>query len=77
MASEFFEAAGQSSGFGGIEPSGARYRSAGVGMGQLLQMADEQRADTLTDRVTDLSRRQRGELVILVENDPPLFNPTR
>lgn len=59
----------------GIEPSGAWYRSAGVGMGQLLQMADEHRAYALTDRGTYLSRRQRGELVILVENDPPLFNP--
>lgn len=59
----------------GIAPAGTWYRSAGVGMGQLLQMADETRAYTLTDRGTYLSRRQKGDLVILVENDPPLFNP--
>ncbi|MFN8643019.1 MAG: substrate-binding domain-containing protein [Candidatus Binatia bacterium] len=59
----------------GIAPSGAWYRSAGVGMGQLLQMADETGAYTLTDRGTYLSRKQKGDLVVLVENDPPLFNP--
>lgn len=59
----------------GVTPGGAWYRSAGVGMGQLLQMADETRAYTLTDRGTYLSRKQKGDLVILVENDPPLFNP--
>lgn len=59
----------------GVTPSGAWYRSAGVGMGQLLQMADELRAYTLTDRGTYLSRKQKGELVILVEKDPALFNP--
>jgi tungstate transport system substrate-binding protein len=59
----------------GITPSGAWYRSAGVGMGQLLQMADETRGYTLTDRGTYLSRKQKGDLVILVENDTALFNP--
>jgi tungstate transport system substrate-binding protein len=58
----------------GIAPSGAWYRAAGVGMGQLLQMADEQRAYLLIDRGTYLSRPQRGDLAILVENDPPLYN---
>ncbi len=59
----------------GVTPSGGWYRSAGVGMGQLLQMADESRGYTLTDRGTYLSRKQKGDLVILVENDPELFNP--
>lgn len=59
----------------GITPGGSWYRSAGVGMGQLLLMADEQAAYTLTDRGTYRSRRQRGDLVILVEDDPPLANP--
>ena len=59
----------------GVTPSGGWYRSAGVGMGQLLQMADEQRGYTLTDRGTYLSRKQKGDLVILVENDPVLYNP--
>ena len=30
---------------------------------------------TLTDRGTFLSRQQKGDLVVMVENDPPLFNP--
>jgi tungstate transport system substrate-binding protein len=59
----------------GVTPSGAWYRSAGVGMGQLLQMADEMRGYTLTDRGTYLSRKQKGDLVVLVEKDPALFNP--
>lgn len=58
----------------GVTPAGSWYRSAGVGMGQLLQMADEQGAYTLTDRGTYLSRGQKGDLAILVEGDPPLFN---
>ncbi|MBX3024034.1 substrate-binding domain-containing protein [bacterium] len=59
----------------GMAPSGAWYRRAGVGMGQLLQMADELRAYTLTDRGTYLSRKQKGDLAILVEKEPVLFNP--
>ena len=59
----------------GVTPSGGWYRSAGVGMGQLLQMADETRGYTLTDRGTYVSRQQKGDLVILVEKDPALFNP--
>jgi tungstate transport system substrate-binding protein len=59
----------------GVAPRGGWYRSAGVGMGQLLQMADEMRAYTLTDTGTYQSRRQTGELAILVEGDPALVNP--
>ena len=59
----------------GETPGGGWYRSAGVGMGQLLQMADETHGYTLTDRGTYLSRKQKGDLVILVENDPVLYNP--
>ncbi len=58
-----------------LTPAGPWYRRAGVGMGQLLQMADEQGAYTLTDRGTFLSRPQTGDLVILIEGDPPLRNP--
>jgi tungstate transport system substrate-binding protein len=59
----------------GLAPSGDWYRSAGVGMGQLLQMADEQRAYTLSDRGTYLAQKQKGELLVLVEGDAALFNP--
>jgi len=59
----------------GGTPSGAWYVSAGVGMGQTLQMADEKRAYTLSDRGTYLTYKAKGELVILVQGDPALFNP--
>jgi tungstate transport system substrate-binding protein len=60
----------------GIEPSGDWYISAGQGMGEVLTMADEQQANTLSDRATYLARTKQGtDLIILVEGDPILFNP--
>jgi tungstate transport system substrate-binding protein len=60
----------------GIEPSGDWYISAGQGMGEVLTMADEQQAYTLSDRATYLARTKQGtDLIILVEGDPILFNP--
>jgi tungstate transport system substrate-binding protein len=60
----------------GIEPAGDWYISAGQGMGEVLTMANEQLAYTLSDRATYLARSQAGlELVVLVEGDPVLFNP--
>ena len=60
----------------GIEPSGGWYVSAGQGMGDVLTMAEEQLAYTLSDRATYLSRLTDGfDLVIVVEGDPILFNP--
>lgn len=59
-----------------IEPAGAWYVSAGQGMGDVLTMAEEQQAYTLSDRATYLSRTLEGfDLEILVEGDPILFNP--
>ena len=59
-----------------IEPSGDWYVSAGQGMGEVLTMANEQQAYTLSDRATYLARTLEGlELEILVEGDPLLFNP--
>lgn len=58
------------------EPSGDWYISAGQGMGEVLTMAGEQLAYTLSDRATYLARTQTGlELEVLVEGDPVLFNP--
>jgi len=57
-----------------IEPNGAWYRSSGVGMAEMLSMADEKQGYTLTDRGTFLKRRKHLELVILSEGDPLLFN---
>lgn len=58
-----------------VSPSGPWYISAGQGMGKVLLMADEKHAYALSDRGTFLAYRKRGDLVVLVENDPPLRNP--
>lgn len=58
------------------EPSGDWYVSSGQGMGEVLTMANEQQAYTLSDRATYLARTKEGiELVILVEGDKSLLNP--
>lgn len=60
----------------GLEPKGEWYISAGQGMGEVLTMAEEQMAYTLSDRATYLSRTIEGiDLAILVEGNPILFNP--
>lgn len=58
----------------GIDPHGDWYVSAGLGMGQVLLMADERRAYTLTDRGTFLAYKARTDLVILCAGDPSLRN---
>lgn len=59
-----------------IEPAGDWYISSGQGMGEVLTMANEQLAYTLSDRATYLARRKGGfDLPILVEGDKALFNP--
>ena len=60
----------------GIEPSGDWYVSAGQGMGEVLTMAKEQQAYTLSDRATYLAMSKQGlDLEVLVEGDQALFNP--
>jgi tungstate transport system substrate-binding protein len=60
----------------GITPEGDWYISAGQGMGEVLTMANEQQAYTLSDRATYLARTKEGlDLVILVEGDKDLLNP--
>lgn len=58
-----------------IAPDGPWYISAGLGQGGTLLMASEKEAYTLSDRGTYLSYKQRAELPILYEGDPPLMNP--
>jgi tungstate transport system substrate-binding protein len=59
-----------------ITPEGDWYISAGQGMGEVLTMAEEQQAYTLSDRATYLTRQKAGlKLAILVEGDKSLFNP--
>ncbi|WP_298008685.1 MULTISPECIES: substrate-binding domain-containing protein [Anaerolinea] len=61
----------------GIHPQGEDwYFSAGQGMGEVLTLAEEQRAYTLSDRATFLRRQQNGlQLVILREKEEGLRNP--
>jgi tungstate transport system substrate-binding protein len=55
-------------------PRGAWYVESGTGMGATLQLADEKRAYTLTDRATYLTWRDKVQLVPMVEGDPLLYN---
>ncbi len=54
--------------------SGDWYRSTGSGMGATLNTAAGMNAYALTDRATWISFKNKGDLKILVEGDPKLFN---
>jgi len=51
----------------GTEPGGGWYQETGSGMGEALNIANQQSAYTLSDRGTFLSRRADTNLVILVQ----------
>ena len=57
-----------------IEPVGDWYLSAGSGMADVLKIADEKQAYTITDRATYLSMQSDLDLEILIEGDENLFN---
>ena len=60
---------------GGASPTGVRwYVESGQGMAATLQMADQKRAYTITDRATYLAWRDKVQLVPEVEGDPLLYN---
>jgi len=50
------------------------YKSIGQGMGAALNTASASNAYVLSDRGTWLSFKNRGDLIIAVEGDKPLFN---
>lgn len=59
----------------GIElPSVRRRESTGQGMGATLNVADQHRGYTLTDRATYLALKERLSLVPVFEGDPKLLN---
>jgi tungstate transport system substrate-binding protein len=59
----------------GIDPGSLPAREeTGQGMGATLNVADQKRAYTLTDRGTFLASKRRLALVILFEGDPTLRN---
>lgn len=55
-------------------PHGDWYVESGQGMAATLQMADQKRAYTLTDRATYLAWRDKLQLVPLAEGDTLLYN---
>lgn len=59
----------------GVQPQGPSYVSAGLGMGEVLNMAAELNAYTLTDRATYSAYKAKTGLAIAVEGDPKMFNP--
>lgn len=64
-------------GAAGIDPTGASgtwYRETGSGMGATLNVASGMNAYTLTDRATWQSFGNKGDLEVMVEGDPRLFN---
>ena len=60
----------------GITPSSSQswYKETGSGMGPALNTASAMNGYILVDRGTWLSFKNRGDLVILVQGDPKLFN---
>jgi tungstate transport system substrate-binding protein len=60
----------------GLTPQDSWYRSAGQGMGEVISMATEQRAYTLSDRGTyNAFRHGKTDLAVLFEDEKGLFNP--
>jgi tungstate transport system substrate-binding protein len=58
-----------------VQPSGEWYLRAGAGMGEVLRMASERGAYTLSDRATFLAQQKGLQLVTHLEGDRALFNP--
>ena len=60
----------------GLTPSSSQpwYKETGSGMGPALNTASAMNGYILADRGTWLSFKNRGDLVILVQGDPKLFN---
>lgn len=54
--------------------SGSWYRETGSGMGATLNVASGMNAYAMTDRATWLKFKNKGDLAILTEGDPSLFN---
>jgi tungstate transport system substrate-binding protein len=57
-----------------VSPTQTWYKETGSGMGPALNTASAMNSYILADRATWLSFKNRGDLVILVQGDPKLFN---
>ncbi|MCB2093167.1 MAG: substrate-binding domain-containing protein [Rhodobacteraceae bacterium] len=58
----------------GIVPAGAWYKAVGAGMGAALNTAAGLDAYILSDRASWLNFANKGDLVLIFEGDPALFN---
>lgn len=58
----------------GVKPAGAWYQESGTGMGQTLNIANEKKGYTMTDRATYLAHQKNLALAILIEKDAALLN---
>ncbi len=59
----------------GLKPHKSWYREVGLGMGRVLQIADELNAYTISDRGTWLAFKSKLSLKLLSEGDTKLYNP--
>lgn len=59
----------------GDKPKGAAYVSAGLGMGEVLSMAAEMQAYTLSDRATYAAYKAKTGLRIVLQGDKRMLNP--
>jgi tungstate transport system substrate-binding protein len=59
----------------GLAAAGSWYKEAGVGMGDVLRLASERGAYTLSDRGTFLALRSGLALSVLYQGDAALLNP--
>lgn len=59
----------------GVRPGGNWYVEAGMGMGEVINMATQKRAYTLSDRGTFIAYRKKTDLVVLYQGDSTLRNP--
>jgi tungstate transport system substrate-binding protein len=59
----------------GTQPGQGKYISAGLGMGEVLTMAAELQAYTLTDRATFAAYKAKTGLAVMVEGDRKMVNP--
>ncbi|WP_245845187.1 substrate-binding domain-containing protein [Noviherbaspirillum humi] len=59
----------------GAQPKGSSYVAAGLGMGEVLNMAAQMQGYTLTDRATYGAYKAKTGLIVAVEGDPKMFNP--
>ena len=57
-----------------VSPSSSWYKETGSGMGPALNTASAMNGYILSDRATWLTFKNRGDLSILVQGDPKLFN---